>query len=148
MPATIREQILTNLLAALQTLAPGVTVWDHETRQPTPEDMPVVNLLGGDHRPGDRATGLTLYQLDVDLDCWVTAADGAALKTAIAAIYGAALAAASADVTLGGVATDLREQECIVSYDTQEGHQPLANVTLSLVVDYGQREGDPYTPAP
>lgn len=148
MTATLREQILSNLLAALQPLAGDYALWDHETRRPTAGDLPVINLVGLDHRRTGQETGLTLYELEVDLDCWVGGVNGAALRAALGQAYGAALAAASADVTLGGLAIDLVEQEFVVSYDTEEGHPPLANGTLSLLVTYGQRGADPYTPGP
>ncbi|MEQ9330266.1 hypothetical protein [Thalassobaculum sp.] len=112
-----------------------------------PAELPGYVLWDGGHEVEGIDTGGAQRALTLDVDVFVTAATGDALSDAIADEAAAVTAALLSDVTLGGVAWDVREAAMTDPDYSREGHSLVAEFALRFVVIYETASANPDLPA-
>lgn len=152
MPDTIRAQWLAALEAALNTIS-GVTGLATERDRDAEvgyEEMPRILVLAGDDVPADlQFTGADHLVATVELQLFAKGATMAAACAALETLRGKAIAAAFADLTLGGFAFQLgKASSSEIDRAGTEGHEPSAAQAVRFTVEYLTAEGDPFTLAP
>lgn len=140
MSTPCHEQLAAAAKAALDTIAgvTGLIVSDNATRPV--ETLPHIELRLGDESPDDVFTGELGWRLEIAVTC--LAKDRAGLALLRAKVQQALLA----DLTLGGLARDLRpagEGQPII--DDDEGHPPAIVTELRFGIHYATLETDPFT---
>lgn len=147
MTTTIREQVFAAIKTALDKVV-GVTVFRNRDDELAASEMPALVLLDGGHDVVDLSSGETNYTARFSVELYATAATDAALGAALTALWGAAVVALRADVTLGGLAVDCREVGLSDPQVLREGQgAPFAAAVLEGEVDFATAEGDPFNVA-
>jgi len=144
MATSIREQILTAVDAALIAIGAGVLAARNRSSDVEPAEMPAAIQIDGGHRASDHETGAVGMTLDVSVQGYVTGSDDAAITAAVDALYVQIGTALMADITLGGLASDVREVEMLEpEIMREEQEKPFAEFTVEFEIDYQTSETDP-----
>ncbi len=146
MALSIRERVLAAAKTALAGITgiPGLTV-DRDRRDPV-EDFPAIVLQDGGQVVTARVVGAELVTQRADIELYSRAA---ASGTEINALHAAAKAALLADVTLGGLATDIREIETTpAEADIGDTDRPYRAAVLQMEIDFWTTEADPTVQGP
>lgn len=153
MAVAIREQVLSAIMAALGTMTipnvPGtVTVFRGRRKEVPDDDLPAV-LLDASLAGSDQANAAMTRNLDrVVITGKVLAATDEALDQALVDFGAAIQRTMEADPTFEGVAVDSNLTDVDQSRPIEEGFGGLGEVTMTYLVEYWTRPGDPYTAAP
>ena len=153
MATAIREQVLSAIMAALGALTipnvPGtVTVFRGRRKEVPDDDLPAL-LLEATPAGSDQANAaVTRNLVRVVITGKVLAATDEALDRALVDVGAAIQRAMEADPTFGGVAVDSNLTDADQSLPMEEGYGGLGEVTMTYLVEYWTRPGDPYTAAP
>lgn len=111
----------------------------------TTADMPLIVVFAGDDRPAPDFGGESGRSFTVRVEIYVEGATGAAAQEALSEIFGRVREAVAADVTLGGLAHDIRESDDEVPDRlTVQNTDPARSTTVVLAVEYSHAEGDPF----
>ncbi len=145
MTLAVREQILVAVKARLATIA-GVTV--ERNRNRPVQAFPALVLRDGGTAPGESVTGRQGWGLQLDVEGWVSAADGDAAGAALSELQARVVEAFAADQTLGGLAVDVTEGETQVDLDDGAGRAVTMGFSTLFTVQFWTRPFDPRTAAP
>lgn len=148
-PVPIREQIVA---AALQRLTaagiPGATV-ERNRRSAVDADTltgPLLNLIEAGHTSDAVGGNDVAYEMQLILDMTVPAPTDDLVGPTLNALYARVMACLSADYTLGGLCSDVRERGFDVRIlATSESAKPVAECSLDLLVAFRTTDGDPYS---
>ncbi len=143
-PVAVVERIVADFKTAVAGVA-GLTV--ERNRDEDVTSFPTAIVFDGDLKSDERNQGRVDHTLDLDVEIWAQAADGAALGTAINDLFAKVVAAAIADRTRGGIAIDTAEQGRTFRIDRGEGGKPLGLAVVAFRIEFATASGDPYTPA-
>lgn len=147
--ATVREQVITNFIAAFET---GVGdpfegfAKERNSDRPT-KAFDLLVFQDGPQVASHDSAGITLYTMSATVEGYAEAASAALLGAALSALYGDIVAAATADHTLGGYAVDVREVDMDPSIE-RDGSKFVGMVSVGFDIDFMTRERDPSTLAP
>lgn len=143
MADSIREQILAAVDVLLDAIT-GVTTGRNRTTDIDLSDMPAAIQLDGGHVTTALQTGAATKTLEVSVQCYVTGATEAALTAAIDVLYVQVTTALLADITLGGLASDVREVEMIEPDPMDDEQEKLfAAFSVEFEIDFETSETDP-----
>lgn len=144
-----REQVLAAVKTALETV-PGILP-DQVDRNRSDavnlkEETPRLVLVDGGHELREDQTGDDEYRLSVDVDIYATAASDAELGPALNLLWGNVVKTLQADLTLGGLAQDIRQVDMSDPEPLKEKGAPSAIVAqVSFDVFFATAERDPFT---
>lgn len=140
---TIREQVLRLLFGKLQTTGA-------KTVERNPDDlfsrdrMPALALFDGDAQRDDTFTGEERFLLSFDIELSVSAASRAQTTAAVDEWYGKVVAALVADISLGGLVSDVLITAVSAPEFLKEAEHPYAAVVISGETTFAHAPGDPY----
>lgn len=142
-----REGVMQAIAAALTAdrAARGGSFERNRIDKHRPAEMPGVVLWDGAQRVLDIDTGGMQRELDVDVDLYVTAADGAALGLAISTEAALVSKAVMADQTCGGFAREVFEVDMTTPDFSDEGQTLIAEFSLRFRAVFETAELDPST---
>lgn len=157
-PPSIREQIIIAMLAALNvatvTKSDGtvvskpaaLTVHRERTRPIEIDSLPAIMVYDDDDPPkplGQQQyrAPLTEHQLTASLELRAAGSAGVPPDAALDPLYVWAMLAICADVTFGGLASEVEEGK--TAWSSKEGVTPLAAAKLSFTVRYRTSRLDP-----
>ena len=143
---SIKESVVTAFLARLTAIStiPGLVVARQTDQEVTV--YPSLILFEGSSTPDDSFSGVTMYDLEIKIEGWIEAADGAAAGVALSAMEAAVIQKVTLDPTLGGIAFDVIEGaiEREVSFG---GSTAIGALMASYLVKFQTKRGDPFTAA-
>jgi hypothetical protein len=149
-PASIREQIMTALVAALSAggagSPAGLTVHRERTRPIEIDSLPAIMVYADDEVPKPLAgqtykAPLTERQLSVGLECRAAGSSGVSPDEALDPVLVWAAAAVRADETFGGVTNGVEEGRTV--WASKEGTTPVAAAKWSITIRYRTSRLDP-----
>ena len=146
MADTIREQVL-EAVEVLVASVPDVTV--ERNRDTAITKFPSIIVLDGPQEEPTYLSGLISYVMLFQLEMYASGATGKAAGSALNALYGAVVAALTADQTLGGLVVDMTEgafEEIEIGQAAGQGATVAGN--LQWITTYWTPVGDPFAVAP
>lgn len=147
--ATVREEVITRLMAAFVTTTgqpfDGYTKL-RNADAPT-KKLPVLVFQDGAQTANHDNSGITFYTMAVTVEGSLESTGTEQLGTDLNALYGKIVAAALADHTLGGYSVDIREIDADPTIEN-EGSKFIGLMSVGFEIDFMTRERDPSTLAP
>jgi hypothetical protein len=145
MTDSVREQIIAALVTALEGITgfTGLTV--ERDRDTEVSRFPTLVVLAG-NQTADAGSGnlVTEYRMTVAVAGFTKPAASSDPATKAAhALYAAAVKAALADPTLGGLCVDITEGETQFGLDSVEGHARLGSFETQFEILFFAATGDP-----
>jgi hypothetical protein len=148
MTTTIREQIMTAIVAALGAAgAPaGLTVHRERTKPIETDSLPAILLYAEDETPkpwghSQYRAPLTERQLTVVLECRAQGSLATPVDAALDPVYAWAAQRMFADVSFGGLANEVEEGR--TAWQSKEGDVPVASCAIHFTVKYRTSRLDP-----
>lgn len=143
-----QEQILRAVEAAIKgiTAIPGLTVARNRIEPPSEDEMPQVRMFQGPQEDATIFTGEDGYAQTVIFEGWVTGLTEQEAQLARTRLQAEIHKSLHSDVTLGGLARDIRppDQPLPERLDLEPAPTVLG-FEVAYVVEYATAEGDPYT---
>jgi len=143
--ALTRRGLALDAVGVTLTAIGGLTYFRNLDREPEPAEMNCIIQIDGGHVAKTIYSGTAVKTLAVAVECYVTAAALDDMADAIDDVSGKVIKALIADVSLGGMAIDVRDTEmsdpAILSEDQEK---PYAEFTLDFEIDFEHGESDPY----
>lgn len=130
-----RELIMTAWRDLLLSI-PSIRVERNRVIDTTPDDCPMVILLEGSQKARHATFGITHYQMEIELECFVISDEGETLGTAVNALYQTIIQKAKEDVSLNGLVDDLTEDQLQMEVGRISSHTPNAAFLLTFNVLY------------
>jgi hypothetical protein len=147
-PASIREQIMAALVAALAGAGgpSGLTVHRERTKPIETDSLPAILAYADDDVPKPLAgqnykAPLTERQLTVALECRAQGSASTSVDQALDPILVWAAQAIQKDETFGGLANGIEEGRTV--WNSREGDVPIAAAKLSITIKYRTSRLDP-----
>jgi hypothetical protein len=149
-PTSIREQIMTALVAALSASGgatpAGLTVHRERTRPIETDSLPAIMVYADDDVPKPLAgqtyrAPLTERQLSLGLECRAAGSSSVTPDEALDPILVWAAAAVSVDETFGGLANGVEEGRTV--WSSKEGTTTVAAAKWSITIRYRTSRLDP-----
>ena len=141
-----REQVLAAIKTALEAVLPGQVDRNRTTEVNLQEETPRLVMMDGGHELREDQTGEDEYRMSVDVDLYATAADDDDLGAALNALWAAVVTALQADLSLGGLTSDIRQVDMSDPEVLKEkGAPPAILAQVSFNVFFATAEGDPST---
>ncbi len=143
-PVPVVERIVADVMTALAAID-GVTV--HRNRDEAVTAFPAIVVFDGDVDTDPNVeTGADTHALNIEVEFWVAAKDGAALGAARHTLYAQIVTALAADYTRGGVARDTQETGSTFQLFTRAaGGDVLTRSAVSFRILFATKTGDSYT---
>ena len=142
MTLSIRERITAQVVTVLEAALTDVQV--ERNRDTAVGTYPSLIVYTGGQRAERLGPGIDEYNLDLVLEGFVAAEDGASGHSALNDLYARAVAALYADPTLGGLAVDVQET-ALAEELSNDGSQHVASFILQMDLKYQTAAGDPYS---
>lgn len=149
MPTSVRELVLAGLKTELDGITgiAGLTVFRNE-------DAPIVSLpalnqvdADGSQRVIDRATGVTVYGVDVAIEGYVAADVPAETGPALSELYANAVQAAKAAEASVAAIFEVLEADLDATLIVEEGVKPHAFFRLTIEIRFATAAGNPFIAA-
>ncbi len=145
MPTPVVEAVVANLITALSAITGVTGLSVARNRDEDCTSFPTIVVFDGDLQSQEINHGRVDHTLDLDVEIWAQAADGAALGSAVNELFAKVVVAAIADRTRGGKAIDTAEQGRTFRIDRGEGGKPTALAVVAFRIVFATADGDPYT---
>ncbi len=144
MTEPVRERILAAIAARLAAIATIDGLAVERNRDEPVERFPSLIVIDGPQVPNDGNSGVTFYEMTVDIEGHVRAGTAAEVGAALTRLYAAAWRAIAAEVGLGGLATDIAEGPLSLDDRRGSGGTPQGAFNLEITVTYQTAAGDPF----
>jgi hypothetical protein len=144
---SIREQIMTALIAALSSGGPsGLTVHRERTRPIETDSLPAIMVYADDDVPATLAkqiykAPLTERQLSIALECRAAGSSGVSVDEALDPILVFATQTIFANEQFGDLASGVEEGRTV--WSSKEGDAPVAAAKISFTIRYRTSRLDP-----
>lgn len=146
MTAPIREQVLTAIMARLDSMVEnGKPYIDRNITTPV-EQFPTVGLRDGGHSVPAPTTSQKKFDMTFGIELFVTADKDKDLGPALNALYGQVINTLEVeDFSLGGLIQDISEQELVEVVALQmEGGKPAMTATIVFGVTFYTKPFDAF----
>jgi len=135
------EQCLSAFYAKIAAI-PDVNVRRNSGKEVV--SFPSLEMFDGGQKAHNDTTQNKVFDLRVDVECWVQA-DDADIGTAKGALYAKLVTAVLADVSLGNLAIDVLESDMLdPEIDRRKGAKPHACFSVSFIIVYSTAGDNPY----
>lgn len=147
MPASIREQIMTALVAVLSSGGPsGLTIHRERTRPIEIDSLPAIMIYADDDVPKTLAqqvyrAPLTERQFSLALECRAQGSSSVSPDEALDPVLVFAAKTVLANETFGGLANGVEEGRTV--WSSREGDNPVAAAKLNFTIRYRTSRLDP-----
>ena len=149
MADTCRERIVAAVAAQLAAIdgVTGLTVERDGVDAIEDAALPLLMVYDRDETPVDMYLGEDAFELQVEIEGVAEGDTAAAAAAALGTLRGRVEAALLADITLGGLARDLRPdaEPAPEPLSFDQASRPTKGFARTYVITYATREGDPFT---
>lgn len=148
MPTPIREQALAAFEAALIAGLTAIPVERNRSRAIPEDAAKYVLVFDGPQIKVSDETGVDVYRMTVSVEGYIRVKGDALAGPALNELYADVVVAATADLTLGGIAVDVREGNMPDAYIDPDATLATMAFELEFEIDYMTKQDDPYTLGP